>query len=129
MPTPAEMITKFVQIEDLVNAETAKFDEWAKPYRQAMETIKNEIGAALLQSGQKNFLIEGVAIAYTTTNLSTKVDNRDDFLQFVTSQNAWNFLDARVLKDPVRDWMDKGALEPPPGIKIEPYTKLHIARR
>ena len=128
MPTPAELIKKFTELEDVVDAEQKAFDAWAKPYREAMETIRNAVHEEIRRLGVKNFPVEEVGTAYLSTTLSAKVDNRDAFLQFVTTNNRWNFLDARVLKEPVKDWLETGAVEPPPGIKIEYFTKCHIRR-
>jgi hypothetical protein len=135
-PTIGEVIDRYKAIEAHVDAECAKFDETMKPWKEAMDTMKGYIHGELLRQNLKNFKSEK-GTAYLTETLSAKVDNRADFLEFVRQDN-WNFLDARVLKEPVENWLTSEenraktepgyVAKPPPGLKTEWIIKCNIRK-
>ena len=76
---------------------------------QNLQNFKSDNGTAYLKKGD-----------------SVTVADRDKFVKFVLDGHL-EFLDARVLKDPVRDWTDKHEA-PPPGVKIEPFVQCIIRK-
>lgn len=100
------------------------------PYNDAIMAIKAEMLLRLQERGAQNVSVEGAGTAYQQTTLSVKVDNRDEFLKFLFED--WharsNFLDAGVIKDPVKAWLDANNGVPPPGITISNFTKCNIRR-
>jgi hypothetical protein len=124
-PTIGDMLAKHNEIKALVEAEDAAYEARMKPYKDAMRTLVSACGALLVEQKMQNFKSDD-GTAYLQHGLSVKVDNRAEFLQFVLD-NHFDFLDAGVLKDPVRDWIDK-TQAPPPGIKAEPFVKCIIRR-
>jgi hypothetical protein len=63
---------------------------------------------------------------YLSRTLSVKVADREQFLAFVRLGN-WEFLDARCLKDPVKDLMMKNEEATAAGKTIVPLLSLGIA--
>jgi hypothetical protein len=53
----------------------------------------------------QNFKSVNGGTAYLSNTLSVKVDDRDIFLDFIRANEAWEFLDARPYKDPVKEWI------------------------
>lgn len=127
-PTIGDMIAKHNELKDFVEKADETYATHMKPYKDGMRAIETTIGVMLQQQNMQNFSAEGAGTAYLKHGLSVKVDNRVDFLKFVVEQQQWNFLDAGVLKDPVKDWLDKNNGVPPPGIKVEPFVKCQIRR-
>ena len=125
-PTIGDMIAKHNEYKAFLEAEQEKFDAVMKPYKQAMQMLVTACGVELQQQNLQNFKADD-GTAYLQHGLSVKVDNRQDFLNFVTTGNRWDFLDAGVLKDPVRDYLDKNNTAPP-GVKVEPFVKCIIRR-
>ena len=125
-PTIGEMIAKHNEIKAFVETEQAAFDERIKPYKQAMQTLVTACGVELQNQQLQNFKADD-GTAYLQHGLSVKVDNREDYLKFLHSSERWDFLDAGVLKDPVREWIAKYEA-PPPGIKTEAFVKCIIRR-
>lgn len=126
-PTIGDLIAKHNEIKTYAEAEQTDFDARMKPYRDAMEAINGAILAELQRQGVQNFKTDA-GTAYQQTTMSVKVDNRADFLQFVTEKDRWDFLDARCLKDPVKEWLDKNDGVVPPGVKVDFFTKCNIRR-
>lgn len=123
--TIGDMIAKFHEIKAALEAAQAHFDEEWKPYREAMQALQTACGAELTRQGLQNFKSDA-GTAYLRKSDSVTVTNRDDFVKFVLDDHL-EFLDARVLKDPVRDWVDKHEV-PPPGVKIEPSVQCIIRK-
>lgn len=125
-PTIGEMIAKHNEIKAFIEAEEAVYNERMKPYRDALVALTTTCGVELQRQGLQNSNVEGVGTAYLQHGDSVTVDNKDDFVKFVLDDHL-EFLDARVLKDPARDWLNKHQAVPP-GVKIVPFVKCIIRR-
>jgi hypothetical protein len=97
--SPGQLISKYQE-----HLESIKyFEEQMKPYQEAAGNILNTLHEMLLTQGLQNFKSDA-GTAYLSHTLSARVTDRDKFLAFIRLGN-WNFLDARVLKEPVRELM------------------------
>ncbi len=123
--TIGDMIAKFHEIEAAYAIAQEAFDAEWKPYKEAKAALQTACGAELIRQGLQNFKSDD-GTAYLRKSDSVTVINRDDFVKFVLDGNL-EFLDARVLKDPVRAFVDKHEA-PPPGIKIEPFVQCVIRK-
>ena len=129
--TIGDMITKYREIEALVEAaDKAHNEEWG-PYKAAMNALKVACGAELQRQKAQNYRNDD-GMAYLRRGIKVTVDNRDEFLKFVTSENKWNFLDAGCLVDPVKEYLEDEANNPdakaPPGVKVDPYVACSIRK-
>ena len=124
-PTIGDLVAKHNEIKGYIEAEDEAHKERMKPYREGLNAILATCGVMLQEQGQQNAKTEA-GTAYLNHGLSVKVDNRETFLQFVADGHL-DFLDAGVLKDPVRDWLDKHQADPP-GVKTEAFVKCLIRR-
>lgn len=120
-----ELVQKHNELLSYVTDEDAEHDARMKPYRDGINTIKATILTMLQEQKLQNVKTEH-GTPYQHTSMSVKVDNRSDFLSFLAAQDKWDMLDARALKDPVQDWLDKHDGVPPSGIKVEYFTKCNI---
>ena len=123
--TIGDMIAKHREIKAALKVAQEAFDAEWKPYRDAMNALQTACGVELQRQNLQNFKSDD-GTAYLKKGDSVTVDNRDDFVKFVLDGHL-EFLDARVLKDPVRDWTDKHDA-PPPGVKIEPFVQCIIRK-
>ena len=123
--TIGDMIAKFHEIKAQLEIAQEAFDAEWKPYRDARFALQTACGAVLTQQGLQNFKSDA-GTAYLKKSDSVTVTNRDDFVKFVLDGHL-DFLDARVLKDPVRAWVDQHEA-PPPGVKIEPSVTCIIRK-
>jgi hypothetical protein len=121
------MIAKHNELLAFVETENAAHDERMKPFNDAIGAIKNACLAFLQEQNAQNFKTDD-GTAYQVTTMSVKVDNPAAFLDFVIKDKHPEFLSPQVLKDPVRDWLDKSNGVPPPGVKIDFFTKCNIRR-
>ena len=129
--TIGDMITKYREIEVMVDAaDDAHNKQWG-PYKNAMTTLKNACGAELVRQKAQNYRNDD-GMAYLRRGIKVTVDNRDAFIKFVVEQNKWNFLDAGCLVDPVKEFLEDELNNPnavaPPGVKVDPYTACSIRK-
>jgi hypothetical protein len=120
-----QLVEQHNKILAFVEQESAAFAERMKPYNEALEVLTQACLQFLNDSGQQNAKTEH-GTAYKKSFMSAKVSNRQAFLDFVLA-NHLEFLDARVLKDPVKDWREQHHGDPP-GVTTETTVKCHIRR-
>jgi hypothetical protein len=125
MPTISELVKAHQTIKAFLEGE----DDRLKPYREQMTALENACLQLLQEQGQQNAKTE-FGTAYLSHTLSVKVDNRDTFLHFVVNGHNWNFLDARVLKEPVQEWIERNPSVSPAeiGLKTTPTVKCNIRK-
>lgn len=128
--TDAQLIEQHNAILEMQTEMAERHKVEMQPLTGYIMAIKAEMLLRLQERGAQNVSVEGAGTAYQQTTLSVKVDNRDEFLKFVFED--WdarsNFLDAGVIKDPVKAWLDANNGVPPPGITISNFTKCNIRR-
>jgi hypothetical protein len=125
MPTIGEMIAQHQEIKRHVERETEAFSTAIKPFSDALTVIEQQILVELDKQGLKNSKSEH-GTAYKSETMSVKVDDREKYLQFVQAGN-WKFLDARVLKEPVAEWIE-AKKTPPPGVSVGYNIKCNIRK-
>ena len=128
---PASLIDEILQLDEYIETQTRRLDEFLKPHRESLEAKKHALQNFLNQTGGKNFKSEkGTAYLSTTTSYSIDGD-RTQFLDWVLDK--W---DERgdMLKigapyvDPVRAYMDANNGQLPPGISLSKYSRLNVNR-
>ena len=123
--TIGDMIAKFHEIKAALEIAQEAFDAEWKPYRDAMGALQTACGAELTRQNLQNFKSED-GTAYLRKSDSVTVSDRQPFLDFVLDGHL-EFLDARVLKDPVRAFVDRTGAAPP-GVKVEPFVQCVIRK-
>jgi hypothetical protein len=123
MPTPNEMIERYVLLRDYIKSETEAFEEHINKYKNAMDVIAQGLLEHLDANGLQNVKSEH-GTAYKQDWLRAKVGDRDAFIAFV-EDGHWDFADLRVLKEPVTEYI-KDYQNIPPGITIEQGTKVNV---
>lgn len=125
--TDADLIAKHNEILAEVERIEGEQKLVLQPYKDAIGAIKAAMLERLQAEGHQNVKTEE-GTAYQQTTMSVKVDNRDELLNFVSVNNRIDMLDIGVLKEPVKDWLDTHDGVPPPGVKVDFFTKCNIRR-
>lgn len=128
--TPADLVKQYNETKTFLDGQIKAFDEYAKPFKEKLETIRNQLLAIANSQGLDSLSTE-FGTAYKSTILNLKIDNRDAYLQFVT-QN-WNeygnaMLQCGATKEAVKEYMDRNSGQPPPGINISWFTRMNVNR-
>lgn len=122
--TYEEMVLKHNELLAYIEAESNEYTTRMQPYQDAVKAILTAIQVKLQEEKLKNVKTE-YGTPYLHTSTSVKVDNRDNFLQFIVKEGRWDMLDARALKAPVEAFVDTNAA-PPPGIIVEGFISCRI---
>lgn len=138
-PSIGDMIAKHQEIKAALEAAQEAFDAEWKPYRDGMKALELACGKILQDQKMQNFKSDGFGTAFLRRGIKVKVDNRDNFLAYVVKYNKWDMLDAGVLVDPVKAFLEEEALKvehdptytpapAPPGVVVEPYVACTIRK-
>ena len=123
-PTIGEMISQYQKLASHIE----EVEDSLKPYREAAETIRECLQQELLAQKLQNFKSPD-GTAYLSRTLSARVTDRDAYLDFI-EDGHWEFLDARVLKEPQKEWMEKNpkVLTATIGVTTETIIKCNIRK-
>lgn len=132
-PTPDALIARYLQLRDHRDEQAKRFSEWAKPINEEMEAILGKVHEHLLAlGGDKPSIKTAHGIAFTTTSKNPRIENRDVYIDFVLEN--WDAIGNAMLQigapqvAAVTEYMDAHEGQLPPGVKIEPFTKVSIRK-
>lgn len=121
------LIHHYIRLRDAkAQAEEAHKTEMAK-YNKAMETIEQNLLNAMQAEGTESVRTDH-GTAYRYTKHRAQVKSKDDFFQFVETQGAWNFLEARCKKTDAVAYLEEHQM-PPPGIDIVSFESVGFRKR
>lgn len=144
--TDEQLVQKYVELRDWTQAEKKRFDTFMEPHKQTMDIIENEFLRRLNERGADSTKTDcGTAYKSTLLNISVTPEGsapyirpdapasigREALLDFALDN--WDEIGNELLlisaqKDSVRRWMDEHQGVPPPGIKVNWFTKVNIRR-
>lgn len=125
--TRADQLTaKYIALRDFKDRVSTEMKEKLAKVTLAMDKLEAEMMTFLNQSGQESAKTEsGTFFKKSTT--SAKVADRDVFIQFVMSEEATNFLESRVNKTAVDEYIaEHGKL--PPGVDVTKVVSISVNR-
>lgn len=124
----AEVIAKYLQLRDAKEAaDKAHKETMKKAYGEPMEKIEAAFLKHFNTSGQTSTSSKGVGTAYISTRNSDTIKDRDAFLKFVEDTGRLDFLDARVSKSALDDYIEKEG-DLPPGVSRITQRTVNIKR-
>lgn len=120
------LVERYVKLRDLKAKIKAEYDDKIGKLDEAMEKIEGDLMSFLNQTGLETANSKhGTFFKRTTT--SAKVADRDTFLHFVIGHDALNFLESRVSKVAVEEYIaEHGTI--PPGIDVQRMTAISVNR-
>jgi len=125
--TPAELIKKYIELRDWLEADNKAVEERQKPYKDAMTAIEGAVQQHLIETGAESVKTE-FGTAYKTTFTSVRMADRGAFIQFVSAQNdGWDYFTNAVAKEKIREYVDTHGAAPP-GIDITSIAKTNFRR-
>lgn len=97
-----------------------------------LNEVKDKMKAAMLammaEIGIKNAKsVDGHAVCMVA-NLSTKVEDREAWMNFVFEQGDDTFITNHVAKEAIEKYMDEHEGEAPPGVKVETINSLRFTK-
>lgn len=133
--SPDALIQRYLVLRDHRDEQAKRFAEWAKPINEEMESISFRLHEHLLAlGGDKPSIKTAHGTAFTTTSKNPRISDRDAYLDFVLDENNWNAYGNAMLQlgapqvSAINEYMDAHDGQLPPGVKIEPFTKVSIRK-
>ncbi len=125
--TPAQLIKKYIELRDWLEADQKAVEERQKPYVDAMKTIEGLTQQALIDAGADNIKTE-YGTAYRTTVMSVRMADRAVFVDYVRQlPDGMEYFTNAVAKEKVKDYIDKNG-SAPPGIDVTTIAKTGFRR-
>lgn len=123
------LIAENFQIEDLIKAASAKFDEWAKPHKERIKQIEDDLFARLSSRGADSTKTNS-GTAYISNIASVKIESAEQLFDFAAENWAacGDEIKLSMGIKAVRAWMDEHDGQLPPGISLSKYSRLNIKR-
>jgi hypothetical protein len=125
--TMEELIKQWHILKDAAEALAKEQAEAMKPYAEALKAIKIFALLKMDEQKQKNVRTKS-GLAYISTGMKPKIDNRDVLIEHVKEHGGWDMLDIGVLLEPLEDYLDKSGGAPPPGVTIEYWRRCNIKK-
>ena len=126
--TDAQLVEQYLKMKAHVASRQETFDAEIKPYKDGMTVIENAFLDRLTERGADNTKTDA-GTAYKSTIRSFKVVDQSALFRFVTEQGgSLELVDIKVLKDPVKEWVESTGKLPPGVVENEPFTRINIRR-
>ena len=128
--TAADLVKKYLALKDHCTSEEKRFNEHLSQYRKEMEQISQQLLDMANTQGCDSFATEH-GTAYKSRLMNVKVEDRDRLLDF--ADEHWQEIGSDLLlisaqKEAVRRWMEENNNQPPPGLKIDWFTRINVRR-
>lgn len=121
-----DLIKKYLKLRDAKSELEAKHKAETQRYTQAMTKIEQLLLAEFNETGQDSAKT-AVGTAYKSVRTSAKVADRDAFLDFVRENDAWGFVENRVNKTAVEEFLAEHE-QLPPGVDVTRSATINIRR-
>lgn len=119
-----DAIRKVRAIEAKKKAMDDAHEAKTKPFKDYANGLREQILAHLLRTGQKSAQTEHGG-TYWKERTTYPVEDKDEFRQFVISENAWQLLTWAAAPLAAEEYTQEHAA-PPPGTKRNAINILHI---
>ena len=121
-----KLVEKYIKLRTLKERAKAEYDEKVGRVEAVMEQIEADLMKFLSSTGLESANTKaGTFFKRTTT--SARVADRDVYLHFVIENDLLNFLESRVSKTAVEEYIAEHG-KVPPGIDISRTVSISVTR-
>jgi hypothetical protein len=116
-PTAAQIAQAFLACRDQIEASEAAHKERIAPLKASLERLKTALLDTLNEAGVQNMKIAGVGTMFKKKVVSASCTDWAASLAFIQEFERWDFLEHRMNKTVVMEYMEKNQA-PPPGVNV-----------
>ena len=121
------VISGVITIRDRI-AEMKKEQKAAlAPFEEKLAKLEAFLQQQLQLQGITSFAAKDVGTAYLSNSTSCTVEDWDATLNWIRSTEAWEFLERRVSKTVVQEYMESQG-EVPPGVNVRTEVEVRVRR-
>lgn len=122
-----EVISAVIKLRDQIDAVKKQHKEQLAPLNVNMEKLEAYIQLQLNKAGVNSMAAKGVGTAFLQNVTSVTTEDWDATLAWIKSQESWEFLEHRVSKSVVQDYMESTG-EVPPGVRVNTEVEVRVRR-
>lgn len=137
--SPATLISEIIQLDDWIDAQSSKFNEFLKPHRETIEALKMQLHEQLLRLNEakegehpKASISTSTGTAYLSTIITPSIDgDKTNFLDWCLEQ--WDARGAMLQigapqKTALQEYQDSHNGQLPPHVKTSSFTRVNIRK-
>ena len=127
----ADLIAEHTKLDDWCAAETKRFNEHLAPHKKRMDEIKG-ILLGMMHEQKQNSMSTDNGTAYISTITTSKVIDRDKYLEFIEAN--WDAFGNEMLqvgapqKDALKQYLEDHQNKPPEGVEMNYFNRCNIRR-
>ena len=130
-----DLIKKHTELKDHCAAQSKKFDDFLRPFKQEMSEIENKLLEMINTIGGESIKAAS-GTAYTSVIVTPKVADREKYLGWLWElpEAEWQAYGDAMLqlaapqKDAITEYMQSHSGQLPPGVSTASFTRLNIRR-
>ena len=122
------LITLYLHNRDIeLKAATEEAYNMESAVKHEQSRIEDELGMRMKSRKSENTKT-GHGTAFFKDTASLKTEDKGEFSRWVIGAENWTFVDWRPSKEAVEEFAEQHNGEPPPGLKLEYITKVHVRK-
>jgi hypothetical protein len=122
-----QVIAAVITVRDQIDAIKKKHKEELAPLNSNMEKLEAYIHLQLQKAGVNSMAAKNVGTAFLQNVTGVTVEDWDATLAWIKTQESWEFLEHRVSKSVVQDYMESTG-EVPPGVRVNTEVEVRVRR-
>jgi hypothetical protein len=124
--TVQELVAKYIEIRDKKEAFSRQYKDKVAAYDAALGKMEAVLMKTLDSSGMESVKTDKGTV-FLSSRSSATVADRDAFIDFVIRSEGWVFLENRVSKSAVEQFVAANEI-PPPGVNLRIERTVNIRR-
>ena len=121
-----DVVRAYITIRDQIAQIKARQKAELQPYNEALEKLELQVLQMLTDAGVES-MKTSAGTAYTSTRTSVTVADKSAFMDYVTSNNAFELLDIRANKTAVDGFLEENQ-DLPPGVNVRRELAVNFRR-
>jgi hypothetical protein len=121
------VITGVITLRDQIDALKQEHKAQLAPLNEKMAKLEAYLQSQLQLSGSTSVSAKGVGTAYLQSVVSVTVEDWQATLDWIKTTEAWEFLERRVSKTVVQEYMESQG-QVPPGVKTSTEVEVRVRR-
>lgn len=126
MATMDQVVAAYLQLKQQKEQMVKRHKEELAPLTDKLNKLMAWCHQQLNSQGQKNARVDS-GTAFLQTDVSVTVEDWDTMLEFIKATDQFQFLERRVSKGVVQEYIEATG-EVPPGVKVSADISCHIRK-
>jgi hypothetical protein len=121
------VIEGYLTLRNMKEELAKKHKEELAPFNEKLERLELHLRAHLQSQNLTSIAAKGVGTAYLETKTDAAVQDWDATLPWIRDTGNWEFLERRVAKSVVKDYVESHG-QVPPGISLTPEVVVRVRK-